>query len=159
MPIPVSDQPKLWRAGPEDAAEAARLLHDFNTEYDDFTPGVPALTKRLEELLVAGEATILLGGDGPDGVAVLRFRPALWTPTIDAYLEELYVAPARRGEGLGQALLEAALDTSREAGAKFIHLGTSTDDKAARGLYEKLGFTDREGDPDGPLMIFYEREL
>ena len=67
--------------------------------------------------------------------------------------------PPRRGEGLGEKLLEAALDASREAGAKFIHLGTSTDDKAARGLYEKLGFTDREGDPDGPLMIFYEREL
>ncbi len=155
----MSDQLKVRRAGPEDAAAAARLLHDFNSEFGDFTPGVPALTARLEELLGAGEATILLGGDAPDGVAVLRFRPALWTPTIDAYLEELYVAPARRGEGLGEKLLEAALDASREAGAKFIHLGTSTDDKAARGLYQKLGFTDREGDPDGPLMIFYEREL
>jgi ribosomal protein S18 acetylase RimI-like enzyme len=155
----VSAQPKVRLAATQDAAAAARLLHDFNTEYGDYTPGVPALTERLEELLATGDATILLGGDGPDGIAVLRFRPALWTPSVDAYLEELYVAPARRGEGLGQALLEAALDSSREAGAKFIHLGTSTDDKAARGLYEKLGFTDREGDPDGPLMIFYEREL
>jgi ribosomal protein S18 acetylase RimI-like enzyme len=155
----VSDQPKVRLAGPEDAAIAAELLDRFNTEYDTFTPGVQALTRRLEELLGSGEATILLAGEGPEGIAVLRFRPSLYTESRDAYLEELYVVPERRGEGLGQALMEAALEESRGRGAGFIHLGTSTDDVAARGLYEKLGFTDREGSPDGPLMIFYERDL
>jgi ribosomal protein S18 acetylase RimI-like enzyme len=143
----------------EDAAEVARLLDDFNTEYGDFTPGVPALTERLAELIEADEAVALLGGEGPDGLAVLRFRPALWTRSLDAYLEELYVAPARRGEGIGRALLEAVLELSRKRGAGFIHLGTSVDDTAARGLYESMGFTNREGDPDGPVMLFYEREL
>jgi hypothetical protein len=38
-------------------------------------------------------------------------------------------------------------------------LGTSEDDTAARALYERLGFTSREGRPDGPVMYFYEREL
>jgi ribosomal protein S18 acetylase RimI-like enzyme len=147
------------RAGAEDAAAAAQLLHDFNTEFDDFSPGVRALTKRLAELLEAGEATILLVGAEPEGIAVLRFRPALWTESLDAYLEELYVVPERRGHGLGRALLEAALDLARERGAGFIDLGTSVDDVAARALYEKLGFTNREGDPDGPMMLFYERTL
>ena len=147
------------RAGPDDAPQAARLLHDFNTEYDDFTPGVPALTARLEDLVGAGEAVVLLGGDGPDGIAVLRFRPALWTESLDAYLEELYVAPALRGQGLGRALLDATLKTARDAGASFIHLGTSEDDTAARGLYESAGFTNRERRPEGPVMLFYERGL
>jgi hypothetical protein len=30
---------------------------------------------------------------------------------------------------------------------------------AARRLYERLGFTNREGRADGPLMYVYEREL
>jgi ribosomal protein S18 acetylase RimI-like enzyme len=38
-------------------------------------------------------------------------------------------------------------------------LGTSEDDEAARALYERLGFTNREGKPDGPVMFFYERDL
>jgi hypothetical protein len=38
-------------------------------------------------------------------------------------------------------------------------LGTSEDDVAARALYESLGFTNREGGPDGPISYFYEREL
>jgi hypothetical protein len=38
-------------------------------------------------------------------------------------------------------------------------LGTSEDDVAARALYESLGFSNREGKPDGPINYFYEREL
>jgi ribosomal protein S18 acetylase RimI-like enzyme len=152
-----NDQVRL--ATSSDAAEAARLLHDFNTEFDEATPGVEALTKRIVEVLEAGAATILLGGQGPDGIAVLRFRPAIFEPKQTAYLEELYVAPARRGQGLGRALLEAAIDVSRDEGASWIELGTSEDDRAARALYESAGFTNREGRPDGPVMFVYEREL
>jgi ribosomal protein S18 acetylase RimI-like enzyme len=103
--------------------------------------------------------TVLLGGERPDGLAVLRFRPSFWSGAPDAYLEELYVAPERRGEGMGRALMEAAMDTAREAGAKHMDLGTSVDDTAARGLYESCGFTNREHAPDGPVMLFYERDL
>jgi hypothetical protein len=38
-------------------------------------------------------------------------------------------------------------------------LGTSEDDVAARALYESAGFTNREGSPDGPTMLYYERDL
>ena len=51
------------------------------------------------------------------------------------------------------------MDTAREEGATFMELGTSEADTAARGLYEGAGFTNREGSPDGPAMLFYEREL
>jgi ribosomal protein S18 acetylase RimI-like enzyme len=69
------------------------------------------------------------------------------------------VAPAKRGQGLGRALLEAAMDTARQQGARRMELGTSEDDTAARGLYESAGFSNREGKPDGPVMFFYERDL
>ena len=137
----------------------ARLLHDFNTEYSEPTPGVGALTDRARSLISDGEITVLLGGEGPDGIAQIRFRPSIWTGALDAYLEELYVAPERRGKGIGRALLEASMDVAREAGAAHIDLATSEDDTAARALYESAGFTNREGREDGPKMLFYERDL
>ena len=150
---------EVRRAETGDAEAIGRLLHDFNTEYDDYTPGPEAIGKRIAELIASGDVTVLLGGEGPDGLAALRFRPSLWSETLDCYLEELYVVPDRRGQGLGQALMEAAMETAREKGAAHMDLGTAEADTSALGLYEKLGFTNREGSPDGPVMLFYEREL
>ena len=158
---PVADalDPHIRRASVADAPEVARLLHDFNTEFSDPTPGVAVLTERIERLLANGEAAIVLAGDGPDGLAVLRFRSAIFTEGLDAYLEEFYVAPNRRGRGLGSALLQAAMELARDEGARRIELGTNEDDTAARAVYERAGFSNRDGGPDGPVMFFYERDL
>lgn len=150
---------EVRRAGVDDAAAVGRLLHDFNTEYDDYTPGPEAMGKRIAELLESGDVTVLIGGDGPDGLALLRFRPSLWSESLDCYLEELYVVPDKRGQGLGRALMEAAMDTARAEGAGYMDLGTAETDTAARALYEKMGFSRTEGKPDGPVNYFYEREL
>jgi ribosomal protein S18 acetylase RimI-like enzyme len=81
------------------------------------------------------------------------------TAGLECYLAELYVVPDRRGQGLGRALMEAAIELARAEGADYMDLNTSEDDVAARALYESLGFTNREGRPDGPVMHYYEREL
>jgi ribosomal protein S18 acetylase RimI-like enzyme len=157
----MSDRPQhtVRRATADDAADIGRLLHDFNTEYDDITPGPERLAARIETLLAGGDTVVLLGGAGPDGLAVLRFRQAIWAEALECYLAELYVVPALRGRGLGRALMTAAIDLARDAGAAWMDLGTSETDVAARALYESLGFRNREGKPDGPISYFYERDL
>lgn len=147
------------RAEIADAEIIGRLLHDFNSEFESPTPGPRVVAERVRQLLADGEITVLLGGRAPHGLAVLRFRPAIWTEALDCYLEELYVIPDRRGEGLGRALMEAAIELARSEGAARMDLGTSEDDVAARALYERLGFSNREGRADGPINYFYEREL
>ena len=147
------------RAGSDDAPDIARLLHDFNTEFSEPTPGIAVLTERTRRLLADGEMTVMLGGEGRDGLAVLRFRRSFWTGALDAYLEERYVTPEQRGRGMGRALLDAAMELCREMGAVDIDLGTSEDDTAAIALYESCGFTNRESRPDGPKMLYYERHL
>ncbi len=137
----------------------ARLLNDFNTEFGEETPGVAALAERVADFIEKEEAVFLLAGEGPDGVAQMRYFPSLWTGGLEAYLEELYVAPALRGGGIGRALLESAMDTARAAGATRMDLNTGETDTAARALYESTGFTNREGREDGPSMLYYEREL
>lgn len=150
---------EVRRARVADAEAAARLLHDFNTEFEEPTPGVADLTRIVARLLAEGEAIVLLAGTGPDGVAVLRLRTAIWDGQPEAHLQELYVVPAQRGNGLGRALLQASMDVARAAGATGIDLNTGETDTVARKLYESSGFTNREGSPEGPSMLFYEREL
>jgi ribosomal protein S18 acetylase RimI-like enzyme len=151
--------PTVREAGAADAEAIGRLLHDFNTEFEEPTPGPRFLAERVRELMGGGDTTVLLGGQGPDGLAVLRFRPAIFSDALECYLAELYVAQERRGQGIGRALMEAAIDHARRRGADYMDLGTSEDDVAARRLYESLGFSNREGKPDGPINYFYEREL
>jgi ribosomal protein S18 acetylase RimI-like enzyme len=142
-----------------DADAIGRLLHEFNSEFDEPTPGPHRLAERIGQLLAEGEIGVLLAGAGPDGLAVLRFRPSIWSLALECYLAELYVVPGRRGHGLGRALMEAAMELARERGADYMDLGTGEDDAAARALYESLGFDNRGGRPDGPVNYFYEREL
>lgn len=152
--------PRVARlAGPGDAEAVGGLLHDFNSEYDEPTPGPERLAERVCELLAGGDFDVLLAGDGPAGLAVLRFRPSIFSDALECYLAELYVAPPHRGHGLGRALMEAAVKLARWRGATYMDLGTAETDTAARALYESMGFSNREGRPDGPLNYFYEREL
>jgi GNAT superfamily N-acetyltransferase len=146
-------------ATPDDAGVAARLLHDFNTEFDTFTPGVAVLTPKLARMIAESKATVLLGGEGPDSLAILRWREDLCEDGLVAYLEELYVAPVTRGRGLGRATLEAAVAEARSRGAVRMELGTAEGDVAARALYESAGFTNLEDGKPGETMYFYEREL
>jgi ribosomal protein S18 acetylase RimI-like enzyme len=150
---------RVRRADAGELDDAARLLHRFNREYDEPAPEPAWIAGRLRRLVEEGDTLVLLAGDGPEGVAVLRLRAGLWSDALEAYLAELYVVGERRGHGLGRALLEAAMAAARAAGADRIELGTSEDDVAARALYEAAGFVHREKPPDGPVMLAYERGL
>lgn len=143
-------------ASADDAVAAGQLLFDFNTEYDDPTPPAEDLAKRLIDLIANGDAHVLLAGDGPDGIAVLRIRPALWAVANECYLAELYVRPAERGIGLGRGLLRAAKQTAIELDCAWMDLGTHEEDVPARTLYESEGFTNIE---DGAPNYFYEIDL
>jgi ribosomal protein S18 acetylase RimI-like enzyme len=149
--------PVTLAVGAEALAVAGRLLHDFNTEYDDPTPGPAALASRLEQLVADGSTEVLLAGDA-DGVAVLRFRPALWSLVDECYLAELYVVPGRRGAWVGRALLRACVDRAIVRRCDLIDLATSEDDVVARHLYESEGFRRTEGE-GGPMTFHYELEL
>ena len=145
----------------EGLAAVSVLLRDFNEEYDEPSPEPEALAEILRARIADGNATVLLGRDesgGPVGVAVVRLQPSLWSDAMEAYLAELYVVPARRGQGFGRELLTAVLATSRAAGADYAFLITSEDDRLAQRAYEAAGFRRNEGE-NGPIMWAYEQDL
>lgn len=141
---------------------AAGLFIDFNTEYGDPVPELTWLAAHLADLVRGGDSSVLLRGQNraePIGLAIVRFRTATWAAEQEAYLAEFYVAPRHRGHGVGRQFLTEVLDHARARGATFIDLNTSQDDEAARHLYEDFGFDCHEGRGDGPLAIYYERDL
>jgi ribosomal protein S18 acetylase RimI-like enzyme len=142
-----------------DVKIVARLLHDFNTEFAEPAPSPDRLAERIDRLLAEGQTAVFLAGPGPDGLAVLRFRPSIWTDGLECYLAELYVAPHRRRRGYGWALMQAAIDHARCRGADYMDLNTSETDVAARALYERLGFSNTEGKVGRPVNYYYELAL
>src|SRR3954452_4587148 len=104
------------RPGDEGISAAARLLHDFNLEYDEPAPAPDVLATRLAGLVADGHVTVLLArhGDGtPVGVAVMRVQPAIVGLAQEMYLAELYVVPGRRGQGYGRGLITEAMRVAR----------------------------------------------
>jgi ribosomal protein S18 acetylase RimI-like enzyme len=146
--------PEVRLAIPDDAPLFGRLMFDFNTEFDEPVPPAEVCAERMRPLVEGGDTAIVLGGEPgeePCGMAVLRFRPALYEDGAEAYLAELYVAPANRGRGIGRAVLEVALATARDRGAVGIDLNTDFEDTEAHALYKSAGFRH--------TALFYEREL
>ncbi|MDE3086811.1 MAG: GNAT family N-acetyltransferase [Acidobacteriota bacterium] len=146
-------------AGPGDYGAVGTLLHDFNREFGDPAPPPAALAERIGLLVESDDTVVLVAGDPPLGVAVLRFRPAIFTTGLECSLAELYVVPDRRGRGTGRALMETSLRLAVERDADTMEICVDEPDTAARRLYESLGFTNRIGGPGGPAMFFYERDL
>jgi GNAT superfamily N-acetyltransferase len=152
---------EIRRAGADDAPVVAQLLCDFNAEYGDPAPPVAEMAQRITSLLAHGDTVILLAGEPACAVALMRFRPGLWSAALESYLAEIYVVPDRRGQGIGRALMEAAMAAARAEGADHMELGTGEADVVARALYESLGFDNHEHGPGGVSTVsyFYERDL
>ncbi|HEX4008533.1 MAG TPA: GNAT family N-acetyltransferase [Solirubrobacteraceae bacterium] len=152
---------EIRRAGAGDAPAVARLLCDFNAEYQEPAPRPEQLARRIIELLDGGDTGILVGGEPPCALVLMRFRPGLWSRALECTLAELYVVPGRRGQGIGRALMERAIELARERGAGTMELGTGEADVVARALYESLGFDNHEHGPGGveTLSYFYYKDL
>jgi ribosomal protein S18 acetylase RimI-like enzyme len=133
---------RIWQASPSEAADVARLLAAFRDWFGSDWPDDASVLASVERLIGREDTEYLLGAtDGaPVGVVQLRYRWSVWSDAQDCELEDLYVADAARGSGLGRALVEAALERAREHGCRRIQLDVSTENPPAFALYESLGF-------------------
>jgi GNAT superfamily N-acetyltransferase len=72
------------------------------------------------------------------GFAHALLHPSTWSTEGYCYLEDLFVAPAARGAGVGQALIEAVVGEGRRRHASRIYWHTQEFNGPARSLYDQL---------------------
>lgn len=82
--------------------------------------------------------------DRPAGLAWATIEPA----SVElAHLFQMWVAPTCRGHGIGQALVERAIEWARNQGARRMLLTVACGNDPARRLYQRAGFV-AIGDPE-----------
>jgi GNAT superfamily N-acetyltransferase len=146
-----------WLATTDDAGEVARLLHDFNTEFDTPSPGAHVLAPRLRELLAGDDTFALLAGSPPVAVALVTLRGNVWYDGPVALLDELYVRPDLRGRGIGSAVIGELLAVARQRGVELIEINVDDADVDAQRFYVRHGFTSTEpGSSEGAHYYFME---
>lgn len=148
--------PRLTTA--DDAGEVARLLHDFNTEFDTPSPGPEVLAARLRALLAGDDTFAIVVGTPPVAVALVTLRPNVWYAGQVALLDELYVAPHLRDQGIGSAIVDLLMSTSRARGVDLIEINVDEGDVDAQRFYERHGFSATEpGSTE--RSYYYSQEL
>src|SRR5499427_869883 len=88
---------------------------------------------------------IYMAWDGGHPVAylVICFDYSLEYRGKGAWIDELFVEVAHRGQGIGTRLLELAETLSREHDAQFLHLEVSHNNPAIE-LYRRRGYVDHQ---------------
>jgi len=97
----------------------------------------------LRARMVADESVVFLarGADSTDLGFTQLFASFSSVSTAPIWiLNDLYVAPAARGRGVGRALLERARVHAVETGAARIELSTAHTNTTAQRLYEASGY-------------------
>lgn len=130
------------------------------------------LTERLGAFLASPQAVVLLaearasdtdaaGGtkaEEPAGFASVALRPSPYYDGPIASLDELYVRPTLRDQGIGSKMIEALLTHARREGWGEIQVNVDEPDDDARRFYESHGFTNTEPGSE-ERMLCYLMEL
>jgi len=78
--------------------------------------------------------------DRPHGLVLITLREELMSHAPSAHLEAIVVSPEKRGQGLGQKLLQHAENAAARRGARSLSLHVFSNNLRARGLYDKAGY-------------------
>lgn len=125
-------------SAPEDKA-AWRALWDGYLAYYGVTlaPEITARTwaRALDPASPLACRLAVLDGR-PVGFALCLTHASSWVMGDDCYLEDLFVAPAARGHGIGRALIDDAAAQARARGCHRLYWHTRADNTRARTLYD-----------------------
>jgi GNAT superfamily N-acetyltransferase len=123
------------------------IVSAFGRLMPQLSTTAPAPSRAVRVEIVASESTVLfLARDpGQDHWIAGALTLALFRiPTgYRAWIEDVVVDRTARRRGIGAALVEAALQHARQAGAITVDLTSSPRRKAANLLYRGLGFEQR----------------
>jgi len=132
---------RVERAGSAQLDAAAALFQGYLRFYGkchDEARSRAFIAARLEQR----DSVFLLAWDGPRPAGFTQLYPAFASLSLAPswILNDLYVEPDARGQGVATALMAAARQLAVRNGAAEIFLQTARNNDQARALYERLGY-------------------
>jgi GNAT superfamily N-acetyltransferase len=73
------------------------------------------------------------------GLVHYLFHDRTWSLKPICYLEDLYVDPVARGDGIGTALIQAVYAAADAAGSSTVYWQTQVNNATARRVYDRIG--------------------
>lgn len=135
------------RAGAADAAAIHRLLVALAAE----TGNAGRMTATVEDIREHGfgpapafQALIAEAAGAPCGLCLWFTSFSSWRGKTGVYVQDLYVADAWRGSGLGRRLLAEVAGDAAGQGAAYLRLAVDAANIAGQRFYEKVGLRWRE---------------
>lgn len=123
-----------------DRAAWQQLWDAYLVFYESELPD--AVTDDVFARLVAGERLhgAIAWSDAGEALGLVHwlFHPSTWSVTNYCYLEDLFVSPAARGEGLGAKLIAHVDQAAAGAGASKVYWLTHETNVGAQVLYDRV---------------------
>lgn len=122
--------------------DALAALFDAYRQFYGQPSDVPAAREWLRSRLRFGESKVLVARQGAAAVGFAQLYPMFSSVRMARtwILNDLFVLPATRRQGVARALLDAAAAFARADGAASIQLETARDNAAARATYRDAGW-------------------
>jgi ribosomal protein S18 acetylase RimI-like enzyme len=98
----------------------------------------------LEAIVAAPASTILIARIGEHIAGTLTLATFPIPTGVRAWIEDVVVDEAARGQRVATALIEEAISLARRAGARTVDLTSRPSRVSAGVLYERVGFEQRE---------------
>ncbi|MGE4481184.1 GNAT family N-acetyltransferase [Acidocella sp.] len=131
------------RALPADAPLFLQMCRDFHIEdgspLDEAGEATIAHVCRGEPL---APAFLLEYGGAPAGFFLLTLGYSVENGGTDGFIDDIYLLPPLRGQGLGHKAVQLAIEAAREVGIRALLLEVEAPNERAYHLYLKMGFED-----------------
>ena len=129
---------------PDDTTRIVPLIQAQVAAAGRYAPDPDTLGELVHALLISQFSDFLLAEvDGQAlGVLQINYRLSTWEVAPYAVIEDFYLAPQLRGQGVGPRMLDYACGRAEARGSAFVEATMRPEDRAARRLYEQFGFAD-----------------
>jgi GNAT superfamily N-acetyltransferase len=129
---------------PDDTTRIVPLIQAQVAASGRYAPDPDQLAEIVHALLISQFSDFLLAEvDGQAlGVLQINYRLSTWEVAPYAVIEDFYLAPQLRGQGVGPRMLDYACGRAEARGSTFVETALLPEDRAARRLYQQFGFAD-----------------
>jgi len=121
------------------------VLNKVNSLLNVLTADARVLTfDELVEIMNSDNTAVFIAEEDGEIVGMMTFVTYRIPSGLKAWIEDVAVDTSKQGKGIGNALIERAIEYAKQLNISKVDLTTAPFRVAANALYQKLGFVKRE---------------